>query len=146
MMGSPASHSVGTHALTFLSGDAVASLINGCPAQRDDIGIAIPSTSTLVLAERSLPAPMRPPARPAKIAGYCGKSGEFDAALTDFAKGYGDQTEKGHVLLVKAIKAEKVAAIAEEQRRPTCRRSGPPDRDDFPRHGDGGLRLNPLPY
>jgi hypothetical protein len=42
MMGSPASHSVGTHALKFLSGDAVASLIDGCPAQRDDIGIRHP--------------------------------------------------------------------------------------------------------
>ena len=32
----------------------------------------------------------------AKIAGYCGKSREFDEALADFAEAYGDQTERDH--------------------------------------------------
>jgi uncharacterized protein (DUF2252 family) len=47
----------------------------------------------------------------AKIANYCGKSEAFDEALADFAEAYGDQTERDHDLLVKAIKAGKVAAV-----------------------------------
>lgn len=47
----------------------------------------------------------------AKIAAYCGKSESFDEALADFAEAYGDQTERDHDLLVKAIKTGKVAAI-----------------------------------
>ena len=35
----------------------------------------------------------------------------FDEALADFAEAYGDQTERDHDLLVKAIKAGKVPAI-----------------------------------
>lgn len=48
----------------------------------------------------------------AKIAAYWGKSGELDEALADLAEAYGDQTERDHALLVKAIKAGKVAAIS----------------------------------
>lgn len=47
----------------------------------------------------------------AKIAGYCGKTESLDEALADFAEAYGDQTERDHALLVKAIKAGKVAAV-----------------------------------
>ncbi len=47
----------------------------------------------------------------AKIAAYCGKSEAFDEALADFAEAYGDQTERDHDALVKAIKAGKVAAV-----------------------------------
>jgi uncharacterized protein (DUF2252 family) len=47
----------------------------------------------------------------AKIAAYCGKSEGLDEALADFAEAYGDQTERDHAALVKAIKAGKVAAI-----------------------------------
>lgn len=47
----------------------------------------------------------------AKIAGYCGKSDGLDETLADFAEAYGDQTERDHELLVKAIKAGKIAAV-----------------------------------
>jgi len=47
----------------------------------------------------------------AKIAGYCGKSAGLDDALADFAELYGDQTEKDHASLVKAIKTGRVKAI-----------------------------------
>jgi hypothetical protein len=47
----------------------------------------------------------------AKIANYCGKSEGLDEALADFAEAYGDQTERDHDLLVKAIKAGKIAAV-----------------------------------
>lgn len=47
----------------------------------------------------------------AKIACYCGKSEALDEALADFAEAYGDQTERDHEMLVKAIKAGKVAAV-----------------------------------
>jgi len=47
----------------------------------------------------------------AKIANYCGKSEDLDEALADFAEAYGDQTERDHALLVKAIKAGKVSAV-----------------------------------
>lgn len=49
----------------------------------------------------------------AKIACYCGKSEVFDEVLADFAEAYGDQTERDHEALVKAIKAGKIAAIAD---------------------------------
>ena len=42
--------------------------------------------------------------------GDCGKTEELDEALCRFAEAYGDQTERGHAALVKAIKVGKVAA------------------------------------
>ena len=47
----------------------------------------------------------------AKIASYCGKTEAIDEALADFAEAYGDQTERDHAALVKAIKTGKLAAI-----------------------------------
>jgi hypothetical protein len=47
----------------------------------------------------------------AKIASYCGKSEALDDALADFAESYGDQTERDHDRLVKAIKKGRIAAI-----------------------------------
>jgi hypothetical protein len=47
----------------------------------------------------------------AKIAGYCGKSDGLGEALADFAELYGDQTEKDHASLVKAIKKGQVKAV-----------------------------------
>ena len=47
----------------------------------------------------------------AKIASYCGKTEALDEALADFAEAYGDQTERDHAALVKAIKTGKIAAI-----------------------------------
>ena len=50
---------------------------------------------------------------PALIAGYLGSSqkpGAFEAAITDFAVTYADQTERDHAALVRAIKDGRVAA------------------------------------
>ena len=49
----------------------------------------------------------------AVILGYCGKSETLDEAFADWAEAYGDQTEKDHARLVKAIKSGRVAAAAE---------------------------------
>jgi uncharacterized protein (DUF2252 family) len=49
-----------------------------------------------------------------RIAGYCGEEDTLDRALVDFAESYGDQTERDHAELVKAISAGRVkAAMAE---------------------------------
>jgi uncharacterized protein (DUF2252 family) len=50
----------------------------------------------------------------ARIAGYCGEDDTLDRALADFAEAYGDQTERDHGELVKAIKAGAVKAAVEE--------------------------------
>ncbi len=47
----------------------------------------------------------------AAIAGYCGGSAVLDKALATWAEAYGDQTERDHEQLVKAIKSGKVKAI-----------------------------------
>jgi uncharacterized protein (DUF2252 family) len=49
----------------------------------------------------------------AVILGYCGKSETLDEAFADWAEAYGNQTEKDHARLVKAIKSGRVAAAAE---------------------------------
>jgi hypothetical protein len=51
----------------------------------------------------------------ARIAGYCGESDAFERALARFADAYGDQSERDHAGLVKAIKSGRVAAIAGEE-------------------------------
>ena len=48
-----------------------------------------------------------------RIAGYCGDGDTLDRALVDFAEAYGDQTERDHAELVKAIKAGRVKAVVE---------------------------------
>ena len=48
-----------------------------------------------------------------RIAGYCGDGDTLDRALADFAEAYGDQTERDHAELVKAIKAGRVKAVVE---------------------------------
>ena len=50
----------------------------------------------------------------ARIAGYCGEDDTLDRALAEFAEAYGDQTERDHAELVKAIKAGRVKAVAGE--------------------------------
>ena len=47
----------------------------------------------------------------AALSGYCGNSPVLDEALAAWAEGYGDQTERDHARLVKAIKAGTVRAI-----------------------------------
>jgi len=50
----------------------------------------------------------------ARIAGYCGDEDTLDRALAQFAEAYGDQTERDHAELVKAIKTGRVkAAVAD---------------------------------
>jgi len=50
-----------------------------------------------------------------RIAGYCGDEDTLDRALAEFAEAYGDQTERDHAELVKAIKAGRVkAAVLDE--------------------------------
>ncbi len=51
---------------------------------------------------------------PALIAGYLGKSDTFDLAIADFAGAYADQSEKDHEALRKAVRAGKLAAMAEK--------------------------------
>lgn len=50
---------------------------------------------------------------PALIAGYCGNSSVLDEALAQWAEQYGNQTERDHDQLVKAIKQGKIQAITE---------------------------------
>jgi len=47
----------------------------------------------------------------AALAGYCGNSDVLDKALAIWAEAYGDQTERDHATLVKAIKTGRVKAI-----------------------------------
>jgi hypothetical protein len=47
----------------------------------------------------------------ARIAGYCGESDSLDRALAEFAEAYGDQTERDHAELTKAIKTGRVTAV-----------------------------------
>ena len=47
----------------------------------------------------------------ARIEGYCGEDDTLDRALADFAEAYGDQTERDHAELVKAIKRGRVKAV-----------------------------------
>ena len=53
--------------------------------------------------------------RSVRIASYCGEEDTLDRALADFAETYGDQTERDHAELVKAIKAGRVTATAAEE-------------------------------
>ena len=50
-----------------------------------------------------------------RIAGYCGDDDTLDRALADFAEAYGDQTERDHAALVKAIKDGRVEAVMVER-------------------------------
>jgi uncharacterized protein (DUF2252 family) len=49
-------------------------------------------------------------ADPRVLAGYCGKNDEFDAAVAAFAVAYADRTEADHAVLVKAVRAGRIAA------------------------------------
>jgi uncharacterized protein (DUF2252 family) len=46
----------------------------------------------------------------AMIAGYMGSGDAFDAAIAEFADEYGDQTERDHAALVKAVRAGRISA------------------------------------
>jgi uncharacterized protein (DUF2252 family) len=50
---------------------------------------------------------------PAKIAGYLGKSDQFDQAVADFSVAYADQSEKDHEALMKAVRAGKLEVFIE---------------------------------
>jgi uncharacterized protein (DUF2252 family) len=47
----------------------------------------------------------------AVVAGYLGNSDVYDSAIADWAEAYGDQTERDHAALVRAIKSGRVKAI-----------------------------------
>ena len=47
---------------------------------------------------------------PARVAGYCGNSAVLDDAFAEWAESYGDQTERDHAALVKAIQEGKIKA------------------------------------
>ena len=47
---------------------------------------------------------------PARVAGYCGNSNVFDQALAEWAESYGDQTERDHDTLYKAIRRGQIKA------------------------------------
>ena len=51
----------------------------------------------------------------ARIAGYCGEDDGLDRALVQFAESYGDQTERDHAELVRAIKNGRVRATAGDE-------------------------------
>ena len=58
---------------------------------------------------------MRAPAMSVRISGYCGEDDTLDRALAEFAEAYGDQTERDHAELVKAIRAGRVkSAVVDE--------------------------------
>ena len=50
----------------------------------------------------------------ATISGYLGKGDNVDLATRTFALAYADQTERDHAALVKAVRAGRVEALAEE--------------------------------
>ena len=52
---------------------------------------------------------------PARIAGYCGNSAVFDRAMAQWAESHGDQTERDHAALVKAIRQGKIKADLSSQ-------------------------------
>jgi Uncharacterized protein conserved in bacteria (DUF2252) len=51
----------------------------------------------------------------AKIAGYCGDDDTLNRALAQFTEAYGDQTERDHGALVKAIKNGRLQATQSEE-------------------------------
>ena len=50
-----------------------------------------------------------------RISGYLGDTDALDRSLADFAEAYGDQTERDHAELVKAIKSGRVKALVVEE-------------------------------
>jgi hypothetical protein len=52
---------------------------------------------------------------PAKIAGYLGKSDQFDEAVADFSIAYADQSERDHDVLMKAVRAGKLEVFIEDE-------------------------------
>ncbi len=51
----------------------------------------------------------------ATIAGYLGKSDDFDQAIGEFALAYADQNEKDYAALVAAVKAGQINALVEKE-------------------------------
>ena len=45
------------------------------------------------------------------LAGYMGKSDALDEAIADFAVAYGDQNERDHAALLKAVRSGRLKAI-----------------------------------
>jgi hypothetical protein len=51
------------------------------------------------------------------LSGYMGRSDVFDKALAAFAVAYANQNEKDHAALKRAIRAGKVKAQSEEEKK-----------------------------
>jgi hypothetical protein len=47
------------------------------------------------------------------IAGYLGSDDTFDQAVTDFASGYADRSERDHSLMQEAIADGRISAISD---------------------------------
>ncbi len=52
---------------------------------------------------------------PAKIAGYLGKSDQFDEAVADFSVAYADQSERDYEVLMKAVRSGKLEVFIESE-------------------------------
>jgi uncharacterized protein (DUF2252 family) len=52
---------------------------------------------------------------PGQIAGYLGKSDQFDEAVADFCVAYADQTERDHETLMKAVRSGKLEVFVESE-------------------------------
>jgi uncharacterized protein (DUF2252 family) len=50
-----------------------------------------------------------------KIAGYLGKSDQFDEAIADFSVAYADQSERDHEILMGAVRAGKLEVFLESE-------------------------------
>jgi uncharacterized protein (DUF2252 family) len=50
-----------------------------------------------------------------RMSSYCDGTDTLDRALADFAEAYGDQTERDHAELVKAIKSGRVKSVVVDQ-------------------------------
>ena len=52
-------------------------------------------------------------AQPARIAGYLGNSDKLDEAIADFSIAYGDQSERDHNILMKAVREGRLEVLRE---------------------------------
>ena len=52
---------------------------------------------------------------PATISGYLGKSDKFDRAIADFSVAYADQSERDHMVLMKAVKDGRLKVVIERE-------------------------------
>ncbi len=66
---------------------------------------------------RALALSHAPSGSSAVLTGYMGKSDTFDRAIMAFSLAYADQNEQDHAALDRAVRAGKVKAVFEEEKR-----------------------------